>query len=209
VGASGVACSKILMKAGARNIVGVDRVGAIYKGRKEHMNFMKDWYADHTNPGREKGTLSDVMKGADVFLGLSGPGLLTVEDLQKMAKDPIVFAMANPDPEIQPEDAAPYVRIMATGRSDYPNQINNSLVFPGVFRGALDARAVTINEEMKLAAANAIACVGKEELSEDCIIPSMFNRRVALAVAREVSRAAHRTKVARRVSRAYSEIHLE
>ena len=210
VGASGVACSKIIMNAGARNIIGVDRIGAIYKGRKQHMNFMKDWYADHTNPFSEKGKLSDVIAGADLFLGLAGPGLITVEDLQKMAKDPIVFAMANPDPEIQPEEAAPYVRIMATGRSDYPNQINNVLCFPGIFRGALDSRAVAINEEMKLAAAYAIAsCVSKEELSEDYIIPSVFNRKVAPAVAREVSRAAHRTKVARRASRAYAEIHLD
>jgi malate dehydrogenase (oxaloacetate-decarboxylating) len=210
VGASGVACSKILMNAGVRNIIGVDRVGAIYKGRRQHMNFMKDWYAGHTNPSNEKGKLSDVMAGADLFLGLSGPGLITVDDLKKMAKDPIVFAMANPDPEIQPEDAAPHARIMATGRSDYPNQINNSLVFPGIFRGALDSRASSINEEMKMAAAHAIAsCVGKDELSEDYIIPSMFNRKVVQAVAREVSRAAHRTKVARRASRAYAEIHLE
>ncbi len=210
VGASGVACSKIIMNAGARNIIGVDRIGAIYKGRKQHMNFMKDWYADHTNPFNERGKLSDVIAGADLFLGLAGPGLITVEDLQKMAKDPIVFAMANPDPEIQPEEAAPYVRIMATGRSDYPNQINNVLCFPGIFRGALDSRAVAINEEMKLAAAYAIAsCVSKEELSEDYIIPSVFNRKVAPAVAREVSRAAHRTKVARRASRAYAEIHLD
>jgi malate dehydrogenase (oxaloacetate-decarboxylating) len=210
VGASGVACSKILMNAGVRNIIGVDRIGAIYKGRKQHMNFMKDWYAEHTNPSNAKGKLSDVIKGADLFLGLAGPGLITVEDLKKMAKDPIVFAMANPDPEIQPEEAAPYVRIMATGRSDYPNQINNVLCFPGIFRGALDSRSTAINEEMKLAAAHAIAsCVSKEELSEDYIIPSVFNRKVAPAVAREVSRAAHRTKVARRASRAYSEIHLD
>ncbi len=210
VGASGVACSKIIMNAGARNIVGVDRVGAIYKGRKQHMNFMKEWYAEHTNPFNEKGKISDVIAGADMFIGLAGPGLISVEDLKKMAKDPIVFAMANPDPEIMPEEAAPYVRIMATGRSDYPNQINNVLCFPGIFRGALDSRATTINEEMKLAAAHAIAsCVGKEELSEDYIIPSVFNRKVAPTVAREVSRAAHRTKVARRTSRSYSEIHLE
>jgi malate dehydrogenase (oxaloacetate-decarboxylating) len=210
VGASGVACSKIFLNAGARNIIGVDRIGAIYKGRKQHMNFMKDWYAAHTNPFNEKGKLADVMAGADLFLGLAGPGLITVDDLKKMAKDPLVFAMANPEPEIHPEDALPYVRIMATGRSDYPNQINNSLVFPGVFRGALDSRASCINEEMKLAAAYAIAsCVGKEELSEDYIIPSMFNRKVALMVAREVSRAAHRTKVARRTSKAFMEIHLD
>jgi malate dehydrogenase (oxaloacetate-decarboxylating) len=210
VGASGVACSKIFINAGARNIIGVDRTGAIYKGRKQHMNFMKEWYAEHTNPGNERGTVSDVIAGADLFLGLAGPGLITVDDLKKMAKNPIVFAMANPEPEIMPEEALPHVRIMATGRSDYPNQINNSLVFPGLFRGALDARATCINEEMKLAAAYAIAsCVGKEELSEDCIIPSMFNRKVALAVAKEVARAAHRTKVARRTSRAYMEIHLD
>jgi len=210
VGASGVACSKIIMNAGARNIIGVDRIGAIYKGRKQHMNFMKDWYAEHTNPFNEKGKLSDVISGADLFLGLAGPGLITVEDLKKMAKDPIVFAMANPDPEIMPETAAPYVRIMATGRSDYPNQINNVLCFPGIFRGALDSRATCINEEMKLAAAYAIAsCVGKEELSEDYIIPSVFNRKVAPIVAKEVSRAAHRTKVARRTSKTYMEIHLD
>ncbi len=210
VGASGVACSKIFINAGARNIIGVDRIGAIYKGRKQHMNFMKDWYADHTNPTKEKGKLSDVIEGADLFIGLAGPGLITVDDLKKMAQNPVVFAMANPEPEIMPEDALPHVRIMATGRSDYPNQINNSLVFPGIFRGALDSRATCINEEMKLAAAYAIAsCVGKEELSEDCIVPSMFNRKVAPAVAKEVARAAHRTKVARRTSRAYMEIHLD
>jgi len=210
VGASGVACSKIIMNAGARNIIGVDRVGAIFKGRKQHMNFMKDWYAEHTNPFNEKGKLSDVIAGADLFLGLAGPGLITVDDLKKMAKDPIVFAMANPDPEIMPEEAAPYVRIMATGRSDYPNQINNVLCFPGIFRGALDSRSTCINEEMKLAAAYAIAsCVGKEELSEDYIIPSVFNRKVAPAVAKEVSRAAHRTKVARRTSKTFMEIALD
>ncbi len=210
VGASGVACSKIIMNAGARNIIGVDRIGAIYKGRKQHMNFMKDWYAEHTNPFNERGKLSDVISGADLFLGLAGPGLITVDDLKKMGKDPIVFAMANPDPEIMPEEAAPYVRIMATGRSDYPNQINNVLCFPGIFRGALDSRATCINEEMKLAAAYAIAsCVGKEELSEDYIIPSVFNRKVAPIVAKEVSRAAHRTKVARRTSKTYMEIHLD
>ena len=210
VGASGVACSKIIMNAGARNIIGVDRTGAIYNGRKENMNFMKEWYATHTNPFNEKGKISDVIAGADMFLGLAGPGLITVTDLKKMAKDPIVFAMANPDPEIMPEEAAPYVRIMATGRSDYPNQINNVLCFPGIFRGALDSRAVTINEEMKLAAAYAIAsCVDKEELSEDYIIPSVFNRKVAPVVAREVSKAAHRTKVAGRAPKAYAEIHLD
>ncbi|OIP35005.1 MAG: NAD-dependent malic enzyme [Deltaproteobacteria bacterium CG2_30_66_27] len=210
VGAAGVACSKIIMNAGARNIIGVDRVGAIYKGRKQNMNFMKEWYAENANPFNEKGKLTNVLAGADMFIGLAAPGLITVDDLKKMAKDPIVFAMANPDPEIMPEEAAPFVRIMATGRSDYPNQINNVLCFPGIFRGALDSRATCINEEMKLAAAYAIAsCVGKEEISEDYIIPSVFNRKVAPIVAKEVSRAAHRTKVARRTSRTYMEIHLD
>ncbi|HEY5997247.1 MAG TPA: malic enzyme-like NAD(P)-binding protein [Candidatus Deferrimicrobiaceae bacterium] len=210
VGASGVACSKIIMNAGAKNIIGVDRTGAIYKGRKTHMNFMKDWYAEHTNPNNEQGRLSEVIKGADMFIGLAGPGLISVSDLKKMGKDPIVFAMANPDPEIMPEEAAPYVRIMATGRSDYPNQINNVLAFPGIFRGALDSHAVAINEEMKLAAAYAIAaCVGKEELSEDYIIPSVFNRKVAPAVAKEVAKAAQRTKVARRGAKEYAEINLD
>ncbi|RMG58465.1 MAG: NAD-dependent malic enzyme [Deltaproteobacteria bacterium] len=210
VGASGVAVSKILLNAGVRNIIGVDRRGAIYRGRKEHMNFMKEWYAEHTNPEMLKGKISDVIEGADVFIGLSGPGLITPADLKKMARDPIVFALANPDPEIMPEEAAPYVRIMATGRSDYPNQINNVLCFPGIFRGALDARASTINEEMKLAAAYAIAsCVSDSELYEDYIIPSVFNRKVVSVVAKEVSRAAHRTKVARRTSKTYMEIHID
>jgi malate dehydrogenase (oxaloacetate-decarboxylating) len=157
VGASGVACTKIFLAAGARNIIGVDRAGALYKGRGEHGNYMKEWFAGHTNPNGERGAVSDVIAGADLFLGRAGPGLLTGEDGRKMAKDPMVFAMANPEPEIHPEDAAPYVRIMATGRSDYPNQINNVLAFPGIFRGALDSRASCINEEMKMAAARAIA----------------------------------------------------
>ena len=141
VGASGVATSKIFMEEGVTNIIGCDRAGAIYRGRTENMNFMKDWYASNTNPSQEKGSLLDVIEGADVFVGLSGPGTFTVEMLRKMNRDPIVFAMANPVPEIMPEEAAPYVRIMATGRSDYPNQINNVLGFPGIFRGALDCQA--------------------------------------------------------------------
>ncbi len=210
VGAAGVAVSRMLMNAGVKNIIGVDRIGSIYNGRKDHMNFMKEWYAEHTNPKKLKGKISDVIEGADVFIGLSGPGLITPDDLKKMAKDAIVFAMANPDPEIMPEEAAPHVRIMATGRSDYPNQINNVLCFPGIFRGALDARASTINEEMKIAAAYAIAsCVSDSELYEDYIIPSVFNKKVVSAVAKEVSKAAHRTKVARRTSRTYMEIHID
>ena len=201
VGAAGVACSKIMMGAGVRNIVGCDRGGIIHGGRGE-MNPMKQWYAEHTNPNRETGSLHDAMKGADVFLGLSAPGVIGVEDLQNMATDPIVFAMANPTPEIMPEQAEPYVAVMATGRSDYPNQINNVLCFPGIFRGALDARASSINEEMKMAAAHAIAAaIGPEELHAEYIVPSVFDKRIAETVARAVDEAAHRTGVARRGAR--------
>jgi malate dehydrogenase (oxaloacetate-decarboxylating) len=199
VGAAGVACTKILMAAGVRNVVGCDTSGAIYRGRAEHMNWQKEWYAEHTNPNGERGTLHDVMKGADVFLGLSVPGVIGVDDLKRMAEQPIVFAMANPLPEILPELAGPYVAVMATGRSDYPNQINNVLCFPGMFRGALACRASCINEEMKLAAANAIAgTIRDDELAAEYIMPSVFDRRVAERVARDVEEAAHRTGVARR-----------
>ncbi|HEU4874932.1 MAG TPA: malic enzyme-like NAD(P)-binding protein [Pyrinomonadaceae bacterium] len=199
VGAAGVACSKIIMAAGVRNIVGCDQTGALYRGRRENMNWMKEWYAQNTNPGEEKGTVHEVIKGADVFLGLSVPGVIDVEDVKAMAQKPIVFAMANPVPEIMPEEAAPYVAVMATGRSDYPNQINNVLSFPGIFRGALGCRAARINEEMKLAAANAIAgIISDAELHPEYIVPSVFDKRVAEAVAREVEGAAHRTGVARR-----------
>jgi malate dehydrogenase (oxaloacetate-decarboxylating) len=160
---------------------------------------MKRWVATATNPRQLTGTLSEVIKRADVFIGLSVPRILTVRDVKKMARDPIVFAMANPDPEIRPEEAERHVRVMATGRSDYPNQINNVLCFPGFFRGLLDARARTVNDEMKVAAARAIAgCVGRAELSEEYIIPSVFNKNVAPAVAEAVARAAHATGVARR-----------
>lgn len=199
VGAAGVSCSKILLSAGVQNIIGFDTTGAIYEGRKERMNFMKDWFAENTNPTKFKGSVSEAMEGADVFLGLSGPGTITVEDLKKMGPDPIVFAMANPTPEIMPEEADPYVRIMATGRSDYPNQINNVLCFPGMFRGALDIRATDITEDMKMAAAHAIAnCISDEELQEDYVIPGVFNALVAENVAREVARAAMKGGVARK-----------
>lgn len=202
VGAAGVACSKMLMNAGVRNITGFDRAGAIYKGRKEHMNFMKDWFADNTNPAGTKGTLQDALEGADLYLGLSGPGTIEAHDLKKMARDPIVFAMANPIPEVMPEEAAPYVRIMATGRSDYPNQINNVLCFPGIFRGALDCQATDINEEMKLAAAHAIASVVSDgELNEDYIIPGVFNPKVVELVAPAVAKTAQNTGVARRMKK--------
>ena len=198
-GASGIATAKLLMKAGARHIIGCDRAGAIYKGRTENMNSMKEWFADHTNPRRVKGTAGDALVGADVFIGLSGPGVVTLKDVKGMSRDPIVFAMANPIPEIQPEEAGPFVRVMATGRSDYPNQINNSCCFPGFFRGMLDVRARRVTDEMKLSAARALAAlVGKGELSEEYITPSMFDRRVVEAVAGAVAEAAVKTGVARK-----------
>lgn len=198
VGAAGVACSKIIMAAGVTNIIGCDQFGAIYRGRRENMNWVKDWYAQNTNPDVKQGTVHDVIKGADVFLGLSVPGVIDEVDLRNMADKPIVFAMANPTPEIMPEDAAPYVAVMATGRSDYPNQINNVLCFPGIFRGALACRARRINEAMKLAAANAIAgTITDAELHPEYIVPSVFDKRVAEAVAREVEVAAYLTGVAR------------
>ena len=199
VGAAGVACTKIIMAAGVTNVIGCDQQGALYRGRKERMNWVKDWYAQNTNPNEKKGTVHDVIKGADVFMGLSVPGVIDAEDIKAMAEKPIVFAMANPTPEIMPEDAAPYVAVMATGRSDYPNQINNVLCFPGIFRGALNCRASRINEEMKLAAANAIAnIITPAELQPEYIIPSVFDKRVAEAVARDVEEAAHVTRVSRR-----------
>jgi malate dehydrogenase (oxaloacetate-decarboxylating) len=199
VGAAGVACSKIVMAAGAKNLIGCDRSGAIYRGRSENMNWVKDWYAQNTNPDNEQGTVHEVIAGADVFFGLSEPGLITVADLQRMAAGPIVFAMANPTPEIMPEEAEGQVAVMATGRSDYPNQINNVLCFPGIFRGALNCRATRINEEMKVAAAHAIAdIITDAELHPEYIIPSVFDKRVAQAVAEKVEEAAYRTGVARR-----------
>ena len=199
VGASGVACAKIMLSAGARNIVGCDSRGIVHKDR-EGLNPSKQWFAQHTNPEDRTGSLSDAVAGADLFLGLSVPDVLTVEDLEKMNEDPIVFAMANPDPEIRPEAAMGHARIIATGRSDYPNQINNVLCFPGIFRGALDVRAREINEEMKLAAAEAMAnVIPEEELSEDYIIPSVFDERVAPAVAEAVAERAKESGMARRV----------
>jgi malate dehydrogenase (oxaloacetate-decarboxylating) len=199
VGAAGTATIKILLALGVRNIVGADEHGTIYRGRPAGMDFMKTWVASATNPQNLKGKMSDAVKGADVFIGLSVPRVLTVRDVKSMARDRIIFAMANPVPEIQPEEADRFVRVMATGRSDYPNQINNVLCFPGFFRGLLDSRARTVNEEMKIAAAHAIAsCVARRELGPEYIIPSVFNKQVAPAVAREVAKAAQKTGVARR-----------
>ena len=199
VGAAGTATIKILQASGVRDIVGVDEFGVIHPKRAQGMDFMKRWVAASTNPRHVTGRLTDAMPGADVFIGLSVPGILSVRDLKRMARDPIVFAMANPTPEIHPEEAGKHARVMATGRSDYANQINNVLCFPGFFRGLLDSRARTVNDEMKRAAARAIAgCVSRGELSEEYIIPSVFNKNVAPAVAGEVARAAHATGVARR-----------
>ena len=190
VGAAGVAIGKILLGAGATKIVGVDSKGAVYDGR-DGLNSWKQWFAENTNPDGKQGELSDVMHGADVFIGVSAPDVLTVEDIGNMNVDPIVFAMANPDPEIRPELVGDLVRVMGTGRSDYPNQINNVLAFPGIFRGALDAQATDITENMKLAAAKAIAeSVSNDELNEDNIMPSVFDRSVSMAVAAAVAKAA-------------------
>jgi malate dehydrogenase (oxaloacetate-decarboxylating) len=202
-GAAGVAVAKILMDAGVTSIVACDRFGAIHTGRDDYaagsMNAPKRWLADNTNAGARDGGPREVIEGTDVFIGLSGPGIIDAHDLQRMNPDPFVFAMANPNPEVRPEEAAPYVRVMATGRSDYPNQINNVLAFPGVFRGALDVRASAINEEMKLAAARAIAGVIRDdELHAEYIIPSVFNRRVVEAIAEGVADAAVASGVARR-----------
>jgi malate dehydrogenase (oxaloacetate-decarboxylating) len=201
-GASGIATAKLLMKEGAKHIIGCDRAGAIYKGRTENMNSMKEWFAEHTNPRRIRGTAGDALDGADIFIGLSGPGVVSLKDIKTMNRDPIVFAMANPVPEIHPEEVGGLVRVMATGRSDYPNQINNSCCFPGFFRGMLDVRARRVNDEMKLAAAHALAAiVSKTELSEEYITPSMFDPRVVPAVAAAVSEAAVKTGVARKKRR--------
>ena len=190
VGAAGVAVGKILIGAGVGEIVGVDRTGALYEGR-DNLNSAKEWFAINTNSDRKMGSLSDVLAGADVFIGLSGPGLLDAADLRNMAPEPIVFAMANPDPEIRPEEADGLAAVMATGRSDYPNQINNVLAFPGIFRGALDAGATRVTENMKLAAARAIAdSVDDEDLKPDFVVPSVFDKAVPFQVAEAVAAAA-------------------
>ena len=188
VGAAGVAVSKILMNAGVQHVIGVDRQGCVFEGR-EGLNSSKQWFAENTNRDGVQGSISEAIKGADVFVGLSGPDLITVDDVKSMATDPIVFAMANPDPEIRPELIRDIAAVIATGRSDFPNQINNVLAFPGIFRGAFDAGAKKITENMKVAAANAIAEVVGDDLSPEFIIPSVFDERVAPAVA-EASRLA-------------------
>lgn len=203
IGAAGVSCCKMLLAAGVKDLIAVDREGAIVQGAV-YENEMWNWLAERTNPNRLQGTLSDVIPGADVFIGVSGPGVLNVEDVKRMAEDRIVFAMANPEPEIDPELAEPHVRVLATGRSDFPNQINNVLCFPGIFRGALDCRARLINEEMKLGASRAIASViSDDEVNENYIIPSIFNDKVVESVRRAVITAAIETGVARRIPREF------
>ncbi|HNX53062.1 MAG TPA: NADP-dependent malic enzyme [Pontiellaceae bacterium] len=198
-GAAGTACADILMRAGVKNLIGYDIKGAVYKGRPGD-SLPLQAFAERTNAEGIRAPLCEGIKGADLFLGVSAPGCITAADVKNMAKDPIVFAMANPVPEIMPELAKPYARIMATGRSDYPNQINNVLCFPGIFKGALRCRASRISEGMKLAAARAIAdLVSAGELCEEFIIPSVFDRRVADAVANEVERVAHAEGLAREV----------
>jgi malate dehydrogenase (oxaloacetate-decarboxylating) len=202
LGAAGVAVTKMMLASGVSHIVGCDRRGALSTQREDYasgeMSPIKRWYAENSNPDGLLGQPDDVIEGMDLFIGLSGPGIIKPESLGRMSDDAIVFAMANPNPEVMPEDAAPYVRIMATGRSDYPNQINNVLCFPGIFRGALDAGAPRITEEMKMAAARGIAkVVSEDDLSEDYVIPSVFNREVAPAVAEAVVEEARRAGIAR------------
>jgi malate dehydrogenase (oxaloacetate-decarboxylating) len=197
VGASGSACAKILLSAGVKNIIGVDSKGIVHPER-EDLSPMERWVAENTNTAGTTGELSEAIVGADLFLGLSAPNVLTIEHLDSMAKDPIVFAMANPDPEIAPEEAEGHARIIATGRSDYPNQINNTLCFPGIFRGALDSRALKMNEEMMLAAAHALAeVIPEENLSEDYVIPSVFDEGIVPLMAEAVQEAARDSGVAR------------
>ena len=197
-GAAGVAIIRLLMAMGLRDVIMTDRAGAIYQGR-EGLNAVKAEMARISNPERRAGTLEEVIRGADVFIGVSGPGVLTPDMVRSMAKDPIIFACANPTPEIFPDQAkAAGALVVATGRSDFPNQVNNVLAFPGIFRGALDVRARDINDEMKIAAAYALAdLVSPEELSVDRILPEAFDPRVKDAVAAAVAQAARRSGVAR------------
>ncbi|UCE01308.1 MAG: NAD-dependent malic enzyme [Candidatus Latescibacterota bacterium] len=208
-GAAGVACTKTLIEFGCANVIVCDSKGAIHRGRHFGQNHTKVWLAENTNPHAEAGSLKTVLEGADVFLGVSAPGILSRRDIERMGEDPIVFAMSNPDPEVMPEEVQDLVAVMATGRSDYPNQINNVLAFPGIFRGALDARAEEINEAMKRAAAEAIAdTIAPDELSPEYVVPSVFNKRVVKNVASAVARAAHQTHVAHRMPKGTSIYHV-
>ncbi len=198
-GAAAISIVKLLLSAGFTDVIMCDRKGAIYKGREEGMNWIKEEMAEITNQDRLAGSLAEMLKGADIFIGVSGPGLVTTDMVRSMNEDAIIFACANPTPEIFPEDArAGGARVIATGRSDFPNQINNVLAFPGVFRGTFDVRASDINEEMKLAAAEALAgLISPDELSADYIIPKALDPRVGRTVADAVARAARESGVAR------------
>jgi malate dehydrogenase (oxaloacetate-decarboxylating) len=198
VGAAGVAVTRVLMAAGVQNVIGCDREGSLYRGH-EGLAPVKARYAEETNPECFRGSADEALAGADVYLGLSGPGAVSADAIRTMADRAIVFAMANPTPEVMPEEIADDVAVIATGRSDYPNQINNVLAFPGIFRGALDVRATTITDGMEVAAGLAIAAaIPPDELSADYIVPSVFNRSIVPAVARAVARAAEQDGVARR-----------
>ncbi|MBQ7067840.1 MAG: NAD-dependent malic enzyme [Synergistaceae bacterium] len=198
-GAAAIAITKLLISGGAKNVTLCDRTGVVYKGREKGMNWIKNEMAEITNPEGIKGTLADSMKGADVFIGVSAPGAVTQDMVRSMARDPIIFACANPTPEIFPDDAkAAGAKVISTGRSDFPNQINNVLAFPGIFRGTFDVRASDINEEMKVAASHALAeLVEPEKLSPDYIIPAAFDPRVGPAVSKAVAEAARKSGVAR------------
>ncbi len=198
VGAAGLACAKLLMAAGVRHYVGFNVGGAIHKGRTD-LTPQERWLAENSNHDNFAGTIQEALKNADMFLGLAGAGIIRAEDLSVMRRDPIVFALANPLPEVMPLEAKRFARVVATGGSDYPNQINNALVFPGFFKGLLEARVQRVTDEMKLAAARALAAVvSKDELDEDHVIPSIFDVRVAKAVAGAVVEEAHRSGLARR-----------
>ena len=197
-GAAAISIVKLLLSAGFKNITMCDRKGAIYKGR-DGLNWIKEEMAEVTNPDHKSGSLADMLVGADVFIGVSAPGMVTTEMVRTMNKDAIIFACANPTPEIFPDDAkAGGAAVVSTGRSDFPNQINNVLAFPGIFRGAFDVRASDINEEMKMAAAKALAeLISDDELSADYIIPKAFDKRVGPAVAKAVAEAARKSGAAR------------
>jgi malate dehydrogenase (oxaloacetate-decarboxylating) len=197
VGAAGVAVSRTLMAAGVRNLIGCDRDGALTRDRPG-LTPVKERFAAETNPEQQRGSADEVLRGADVFIGLSGPGAVSAEGVRAMARNPLVFAMANPTPEVQPEEIADLGAVMATGRSDYPNQINNVLAFPGIFRGALDVRATAITEAMEVAAGHALAEIVGDDLAPDYILPSVFNRDVAPNVAAAVAAAAEAEGVARK-----------
>jgi len=198
VGAAGVAVTQMLMESGVQDVIGADRQGIIYAGR-DNLNVAKEKFAKVTNPEKRQGSIRDAMEGADVFIGVSGPGIIEPDDLRRMADGPIVFALANPEPEIRPEQCQGIASVIATGRSDFPNQINNVLAFPGIFRGALDAGATTITENMKLAAADAIAAgVPADELSPTNIVPSVFDKHVVDLVAQAVAETARKDGVIRK-----------